>query len=64
MKNKDKQRYRSNPQWLQSFDGDSMWRTPQRVELEFVDEGGMQQQWTFVLASAADAWTLEVYSDE
>jgi prepilin-type N-terminal cleavage/methylation domain-containing protein len=63
MSSEERRRYRSRSEWLQRFDGGWMWRTPQRVELEFADEDGTQQQWTFVLASATDAWTLEVYSD-
>ena len=64
MSTEERRRYRSNPQWLDSFYGEWMWRTPQRVALDFVDRDGLAQRWTFAAATASDAWSLEVYTND
>jgi prepilin-type N-terminal cleavage/methylation domain-containing protein len=59
---REKNRYREAAEFLEAFNSDWMWRIPQAVKLNFIDNEGNEHQWTFPLSTASDAWTLDVYS--
>lgn len=51
-------RYRDEPEWLDWYDGSIIWKAPLLVELNFTDETGEEQIWSFQLPKETDAWSL------
>jgi len=60
----EKQRYRSQPEWLKKYDTGDIWRMPLRIKLSFVDLKKQPHEWLFSLPNRSNVLNLEFYRDD
>lgn len=59
----EQQRYRDEPEWLDNYDTELLWKMPLQVKLEFIDLKQQPHIWLFTLPNRVNSWGLDFYDD-